>query len=129
MKVAFATTDGIRVDEHFGRTAKFLIYEFTGEGYKKVEERIFSGEARDAAVENTKGMGAEHDAAVEAKVEKVSDCKIVYMTNIGGPSAARLGRKGILPVKVKEGTSILVSAEALMQTIKNAPPPWMIKLL
>ncbi len=129
MKVAFATTDGIRVDEHFGRAAKFLIYEFTGEGYKKIEERVFSGEARDAAVENTKGMGAEHDAAVEAKVEKISDCKIVYMTNIGGPSAARLGRKGILPVKVKEGTGILDSAEALMQTIKNSPPPWMRKLL
>jgi nitrogen fixation protein NifX len=129
MKVAFATTSGVRVDEHFGRAAKFLIYEFTGEGYKKVEERIFSGEARDAAVENTKGMGAEHDAAVEAKVEKISDCKIIYMTNIGGPSAARLGRKGILPVKVKEEAAIIDLAEALMDTIKNSPPPWLKKLI
>jgi len=27
MKVAFATTDGINVDEHFGRAGLFAVYE------------------------------------------------------------------------------------------------------
>ncbi len=129
MKVAFASTDGIFVDEHFGRAAKFLIYEFDAKGFRQAGERLFSGGARDAAVEGTKGLGAEHDEAVEAKVEKISDCKVVYMTSIGGPSAARLGRRGIMPVKVKEGTAIADLAETLMRTIKNSPPPWMKKLL
>ncbi len=129
MKVAFATTDGARVDEHFGRAAKFAIYEFTKDSFKSLGERIFSDEGRDAAVEGTKGLGAEHDAAAAAKVEKLADCSIIYITSIGGPSAARLGRKGIMPVKVKEGTAILDSAEALMRTIKKSPPPWLKKLL
>ncbi len=129
MKVAFATTDCARVDEHFGRAAKFAIYEFTKDGFKSLGERIFSDEGRDASVEGTKGLGAEHDAAVAAKVEKLSDCAIVYLTNIGGPSAARLGKKGIMPVKVKEGTAILESAETLMRTIKTSPPPWLKKLV
>src|SRR5512143_2094007 len=129
MKVAFATTDGTHVDEHFGRAGKFVIYEFTKDEFKSLGERLFSDAGRDAAVESTKGMGAEHDAAVEAKVEKISDCSIVYITNIGGPSAARLGRKGIMPVKVKEGTPIPDSAEALMRTIRESPPPWLKKLL
>ena len=129
MKVAFATTDGVFVDEHFGRAARFSIYEFDAKGFRQAGERLFSGGAMDATVEGTKGMGAEHDEAVEAKVEKIADCKVVYMTNIGGPSAARLGRRGIMPVKVKEGTAIADLAETLMHTIKNSPPPWMRKLL
>ncbi len=129
MKVAFATTDGARIDEHFGRAARFAVYEFTKEGFAPLGERVFSDEGRDAALERTRGLGAEHDAAVAAKVERLSDCSIIYITEIGGPSAARLGKKGIMPVKVKEGTGILDSAEALMRTIRKSPPPWLRKLV
>jgi len=129
MKVAFATTDGERVDEHFGRAGKFTIYEFTKDGFTSLGERVFSDEGRDTAVESTKGLGAEHDAAIESKIDKISDCSIVYITNIGGPSAARLGRRGIMPVKVAEGTQIEMSVEALMRTIKDSPAPWLRKLL
>lgn len=129
MKVAFATTDGRLVDEHFGRASKFKIYEFTSESFRDLGERVFSDVGRDVSVESTKGMGTEHDSAIEAKIEKISDCKIVYMTNIGGPSAARLGKKGILPIKVVEGTVIAESAEALMTAIRSSPPPWLRKLV
>jgi nitrogen fixation protein NifX len=128
MKVAYATTDGVNVDEHFGRCGRFVIYEFAKEGYERAEERVFS-EGRDEAVESTKGMGPEHDDAVNAKIEKLSDCSIICVTNIGGPSAARLSRKGIIPVKVKEVTGIDESARRLMETIKGSPPPWLRKLI
>lgn len=39
-KVAIATTDGINIDEHFGRTKEFLIYEVNQKGiYKLLEHR------------------------------------------------------------------------------------------
>lgn len=129
MKAAFATTGGVRVDEHFGRAAKFAVYEFTAESFTPEGIRTFSDAARDENVESTKGLGEAHDEAVEAKVEKLLDCGVVYFTSIGGPSAARLVRKGIMPVKVADGTDILEIAEALMNTIKTSPPPWMKKLL
>ena len=128
MKVAFATTDGIHVDEHFGRAGRFAVYEFTKDGYKDVGELVFA-EGRDTAVEATKGRGELHDEAVEKKVEKLSGCSIVYFTNIGGPSAARLVKKGIMPVKVAEGASIGDTAKALMETVRTAPPPWMKRLV
>lgn len=128
MKVAFATTDGITVNEHFGRAGMFVIYELNSSGYSLLELRRFS-EGRDAAVEDTKGMGKIHDEQVENKVDRISDCKIIYLTEIGGPSAARLARKGIMPVKVKEPVSIEESILKLSETIQKSPPPWLKKAL
>ena len=58
MKIAFATTDGIAIDEHFGRAGMFAVYDLTKDGYSFQETRKFS-EGRDSAIEETKGMGAD----------------------------------------------------------------------
>lgn len=126
MRIAFATTDGITVDEHFGRAGLFAVYELTSDGYTFVEMRRFT-DGRDSAIEETKGMGRIHDDRVRKKINKLADCKIVYLTEIGGPSAARLVKKGMMPVKVKEPVSIKESLERLLETIKTSPPPWLRK--
>lgn len=128
MKVAFATTDGISVNEHFGRAGMFVIYELNSSGHSLLEVRRFS-EGRDTAVEQTKGMGRLHDEQVENKVDRISDCRIIYLTEIGGPSAARLARRGIMPVKVKEPVGIEESVQKLSETLKNSPPPWLRKAM
>ena len=124
MKVAYATTDGLQVDEHFGRAGRFAVLDFTPEGYTALPDLIFA-EGRDTAVESSRGRGDAHDTAVEAKVERLGDCRLVYLTAIGGPSAARMARRGILPVKVPERSLIVEEAEKLMQQIRTAPPPWL----
>lgn len=128
MKIAFATTDGVMVDEHFGRAGIFAVYELTNDGYKFLEMRKFA-EGRDTAIEETKGMGRAHDEKVQGKVDKLADCKIIYLTEIGGPSAARLARKGIMPVKVKEIVSIEESMKKIMETVKTSPPIWLRKAM
>jgi nitrogen fixation protein NifX len=128
MKVAFATTDGKNVDEHFGRAGKFAIYEITGEGYHFVEIRKFS-DGMDKSVTDTKDMGPLHDNAVQSKIDHLADCKLVFMTEIGGPSAARLVKKGMMPMKVKEPVAIENALEKLDETIKKSPPPWLRKAL
>ena len=124
MKVAFATTDGCLIDEHFGRAGRFTIIDFTMAGYSRLPDLVFA-EGRDEAVESTRGQGDAHDSAVEQKVERLGDCRLVYMTAIGGPAAARMARLGILPVKVPERSVILELAERLMHQIRTAPPPWL----
>ncbi len=124
MKIAFATTDGINVDEHFGRSGRFAVYEITPEGYSFTEERKFA-DGRDTTVEETKGNDVEHDNVMRKKVESLSDCKLIYFTNIGAPSAARLVNKGLMPMKVKETVAIEQELQKLLDTIKNSPPPWL----
>jgi nitrogen fixation protein NifX len=128
MKIAFATTDGINVDEHFGRAGAFAVYELTEDGFVFSETRRFA-KGRDRAVEESKGMGQTHDDLVEKKVSRLADCKIVYLTEIGGPSASRLIRRGVMPVKVKETVSIEESLKKLLATVRKSPPPWLRKAL
>jgi len=128
MKVAFATIDGKNVDEHFGRAGMFAIYEITEGGHRFVETRKFS-DGMDKSVTDTKDQGPLHDSAVQSKVDKLVDCKLIYMTEIGGPSAARLVKKGIMPMKVKEIVSIESALLQLEETIKKSPAPWLRKAM
>jgi nitrogen fixation protein NifX len=128
MKVAFATTDGKQVDEHFGRAGMFAIYDIGETGHRFVEMRKFA-EGRDMAVVDTKDMGSLHDDAVQNKVDRLADCKLIYLTEIGGPSAARLVKKGIMPMKVKEPVPIESALDQLTATIRQSPPPWLRKAM
>jgi nitrogen fixation protein NifX len=128
MKVAFATTDGVLVDEHFGRAGRFVVYEFTAAAATPTADRIFA-DGQDARVEGTRGMGEAHDQAVHAKVDRLADCRIIYVTSVGGPSAARLVQRGVMPVKVPERTAIAELVHRLRDTIRTAPPPWLRRAL
>ncbi len=128
MKIAFATTDGKQVDEHFGRAGMFAVYEVLAEGNRFLELRKFA-DGIDHAVVDTKDAGAAHESAVESKVEKLADCKLIYLTEIGGPSAARLVKRGIMPMKVKDPVSIESALRQLTDTIAKSPPPWLRKAM
>jgi nitrogen fixation protein NifX len=128
MKVAFATTDGNNVDEHFGRAGMFAVYEFTESGFRFVELRKFA-EGMDKSVTDTRDMGPLHDDAVQGKIDRLADCKLIYLTEIGGPSAARLVKKGIMPMKVKEPVPIETALNQLGETIRKSSPPWLRKAM
>lgn len=128
MKIAFATTDGKNVDEHFGRAGMFAIYDMTCDGHHFVEIRKFA-DGMDWSVTDTRDMGPLHDSAVQSKVDRLGDCKLIYLTEIGGPSAARLVKKGIMPMKMKEPISIETALLQLEETIRKSPPPWIRKAL
>jgi nitrogen fixation protein NifX len=83
----------------------------------------------DKTVVDTRDTGLLHDSAVQNKVDKLADCKLIYLTEIGGPSAARLVKKGIMPMKIKEIVSIESALGQLLETIKKSPPPWLRKAL
>jgi nitrogen fixation protein NifX len=128
MKVALATTDGKNVNEHFGRAGMFAIYEYSDNGFRFIEMRKFA-DGIDQAVMDTKDTGLLHDSAVQSKVDSLADCKLIYLTEIGGPSAARLVKKGIMPMKVKEPVAIEKALQQLAETMKASPPPWLRKAM
>ncbi len=129
MKVAFASTRGSTVDEHFGRAGAFAIYDVRPEGAEFLELRRVADGDLDTEVVVTRGMGDLHDAAIAAKIDKLADCKIVYFTEIGGPSAAKLVRRGVMPLKAEAATSIDGLADKLVETMRTNPAPWMRKAL
>jgi len=129
MLVAFATTGGSSVDEHFGRAGTFAVWDVTPEGSAFVELRRVADGDLDTEIVTTRGMGALHDDAVAAKIEKLADARIVYFTEIGGPAAAKLVRRGIMPLKTEPCTAIEVLVDKLVETMQTRPAPWMRRAL
>lgn len=117
MKVAFASTDKIHIDEHFGRAENFLIWEIG------TEAADFSG------IVQVQANGGDEEDRIEARSAALSDCALVYVAQIGGPAAARLVAKKIHPIKSKDCEAISVVVEKLQEVLRNNPPPWLKKAM
>jgi len=117
MKVAFASTDKIHVDEHFGHAEEFYIWE------------IGPDDAALSAVVQVKAEAGYIDDKIEARTAVLADCALVYVAEIGGPAAARLVQKKIHPIKSKECEPITVVVAKLQEVLKDNPPPWLRKAM
>ena len=84
MKAAVASSDGIFVDRHLGRTDKIYIYEMTDSGYNLLEVR-----------ENGPAYGEDHQSALDKIVSLVEDADIVIAERVGGSAAELLFHRGI----------------------------------
>ncbi len=122
MKVAFATTDGEHINAHFGWADTLSIYEVSLQGYALVEHHSFPESAEDG-----------NEDKLVPKLEflrSCQDCKIVYVSAIGGSAAARLINQGITPIKsASETESISAILDRLVSTLRTSPPPWLRKAL
>ena len=117
MKVAFASTDKIHIDEHFGRAENFLIWEIGPEA------AAFSG------VLQVHSSGEDEENRIEARGAALADCALVYVAQIGGPAAARLVAKKIHPIKSKDCEPIAEVVVKLQEVLRNNPPPWLKKAM
>ena len=120
MKVAFASTDKVHVDEHFGQAKEFYIWNIGP------EEAAFSGVVQVQADADAPGHS---DDKIEARGAALEECALVYVGEIGGPAAARLVAKKIHPIKSKEQEPITVVVEKLQEVLKGNPPPWLRKAM
>ncbi|ADU65020.1 nitrogen fixation protein NifX [Desulfurispirillum indicum S5] len=120
MKVAFCTNSLKEVDEHFGRSHQMAIYNVKPEGYEFVEVREMG------AVDSAQDA---HASSIERKVQRIKDCAIVYMTEIGGPAAATVVRSKIHPVKVPAPQPIEDILASLQKVLAGSPPPWLRKIM
>lgn len=118
MLIAFASSDGLAIDSHFASAPKFEMYKFTGTEQGVIQTSL--------VVEDM----AETEDRVDARVNMLKECVIVYCTQIGGPAAARLVQSGIHPLKVPEGTLITDELERMNKLLLSQKlPPWLKKKL
>lgn len=120
MKVAFASTDKVHIDEHFGQAREFYIWEIGP------EQAAFSGVVQ---VQSDADAPGHSDDKIEARGAALADCALVYVGEIGGPAAARLVAKKIHPIKSKAQEPITVVIEKLQEVLKGNPPPWLRKAM
>ncbi len=119
MRVGFATTDNILINDHFGWAKNFAIYEINFDGFKFLENRCFE--------ENNEEE--EEFNKIDKKIDALKDLKIIFVGNIGGVAAARVVKSGIHPIKSKPGDKIEVVMESLKTVLSKNPPPWLKKII
>ncbi len=104
MKIVFATSDGVHLDEQFRRASRLDVYEVGPAGPRLHETFTF---APDRSVKTDERLGAIQGAA------------IVFGTAFGPSSAGRVAAHGIRPATAAAGTPI---AELLSRFTPLAPP-------
>jgi nitrogen fixation protein NifX len=117
MKVAFASTDKVHINEHFGRAEEFYIWDIGPENAE------FNG------IIQVKNEGNDEADRIEARCSGLAECAVVYVAEIGGPAAARLVAKKIHPIKSKDQAPITEAVDKLQEVLRNSPPPWLKKAL
>lgn len=91
-RVAVATSDGIVVNQHFGRAAKFRIYDIGQDNTIHVLE--------DRNTVPICHMGNHDDFQLKESVRNLSDCKYVLISRIGQGAANALEQEGITPMEL-----------------------------
>lgn len=117
MKIAFTTSNGETIDQHFGQCYSFQIWE-VGADEATFLEAISVGE-----------HGGDEEDRIAARAQLLSDCAIVYTMQIGGPAAAKLVAQKIHPMKTNSEVSLKETVERLQQVLRGNPPPWLKKAL
>jgi nitrogen fixation protein NifX len=89
-KVAVASTDGVSVNEHFGRAQEFFIYEVNEKGeYKLLENRKI--------VPQCTGDTGKHGSTSAALL---ADVEVVLVSQIGPGAEQQLRGQGVIALSV-----------------------------
>jgi nitrogen fixation protein NifX len=117
MKVAFTSSDGRTIDEHFGTAGQFRIWEIgpdTAEAVGTVSAITTSDDEEDR---------------ISARASAIAGCAIVYTVRIGGPAAAKLVARRIHPMKTGVEVPIEEVVGKLQEVLRGRPPPWLRKAM
>lgn len=135
MRVAFTSTDGRTIDQHFGMTRDFWIWEIGPDTAEPVGQIsvLPVGDAPQEAPNREGGFAAVSDLDEEdriaARANAIAGCAIVYTVQIGGPAAAKLVARRIHPMKTTTEVPIADVVVKLQEVLKGNPPPWLRKAM
>lgn len=117
MKIAFTSSTGEMIDQHFGQANSFQVWE-VGPDEARFLETARVGEHED-----------DEEDKIAARARLLSDCAIVYTMQIGGPAAAKLVAQKIHPMKTNTEVSLRETVERIQEVLRGNPPPWLRKAM
>jgi nitrogen fixation protein NifX len=117
MKVAFTSKTGEMIDQHFGMSDSFRVWE------------IGPDEARYVETLTVGNHGDDEEDRIGARADVLKECVIVYTMQIGGPAAAKLLSRKIQPMKTGTEVAVAEIVGKLQEVLKGNPPPWLRKAM
>ncbi|WP_095590434.1 nitrogen fixation protein NifX [Actibacterium ureilyticum] len=123
LRVAIATNDLENLNAHFGSAKKFAIYDVTTTGVQFIQAVGFDD------VTTQSGKHDDIDDKITPKVAALSGCALLFALAIGGPSAAKVVKAGVHPIKRKQAEPIPAVLDQVQTMLKGTPPPFLRKIL
>ena len=118
VRVAFASSDRVRVDQHFGAAESFAVYEVTPEQATLVAVGDFNREAMDG-----------NEDKLAAKVEFLESCAAVYVLAIGAAAIRQLLASGIQPLRINEQDEVRELLDDIVLALNQGGVPWIERAL
>jgi nitrogen fixation protein NifX len=116
MHIAFASSTGESVDQHFGWSKTFHLYRVDEESAELLKVIDSSEEPE------------EEKAKLAYKIDTIKEADIMYCTQIGPTASKMVQSSGIHPVRVKEGEGIESAISELQEMLKGKPPIWLLRI-
>ncbi len=118
MRVALCSKSMELVDGNFNKARYFMIYDVSMSGVKFVEVR------------EPEKIGVMLDSdEIDERIDAISDCKMVFCSNIPRTSKARLLSRGVFTVWMRKEREIGEMLEELVEHMRVNPPPMIRKIL
>ncbi|MEA2028900.1 MAG: NifB/NifX family molybdenum-iron cluster-binding protein [Campylobacterota bacterium] len=115
MKIAFASKDGIHVNEHFGWCQAFYIYEINEESFELLK-----------VVDSSQKYEDEVDK-LTYKIESLDNSDIVYVTQIGPKASNMVKLAGVYPLKASSEEEKIEGVIASLQKLMSSNAPLWLK--
>jgi predicted Fe-Mo cluster-binding NifX family protein len=112
IRVAVATSDGVRVDQHFSRASHFDIYDVSNDTAQFVERR----ENKNASC----GCHDDHGAATfESIISGITDCRFIIAQRIGNGAISYLIDRGIRASQTDDTVDVALKNLVQSGKLKN----------
>lgn len=118
LRVAFATSDLVRVDQHFGAAERFAIYAIGPDECRLVEVAEFGPRRQDG-----------DEGKLLEKFVVLEHCAAVYCQAVGGSAVRQLLGLGVQPLKVPAGSGIAMLISQVQGEIASGVGGWVNRAL
>lgn len=110
--VAFASSDQHQVDQHFASASRFAVY---GIGEKQLQLMKI--------IEMNEPPSGHRQDNIEMRLDILGECLAVYVVAVGDAVVRQLWERGVRPVRVAQGSSILALLGELQRELTRQRSP------
>lgn len=118
LRVAFATSDGECVNQHFGSARGFMTYTVSGTTSVLSAAKEFPADKKDG-----------NEDKLKPRLAWLNGCDLVYCGSVGGSATKQLLALGVHPIMVKEGPEIEELISELQTELKGTPSTLVERIL
>lgn len=118
MLIAFASSDGVHVNQHFGWSKSFELYRLSDQSAEYVKTLDSSQD----------DIQDEHEK-LAYKIGTVKEADIMYCSQIGPTASKMVLASKIYPMRAGENDRIDETIVKIQELLLGNPPPWLLRIV